>query len=205
MVCERTVIYKILIVPCTNGACIASESGWCKRGLWPSSRCSSNKQNQSWRQRSAITHQTQSALWVCLDLTPLEPVSQVKSSLQYTVMGKSKSSLRSALRGYCSRLLLANQLWSGFRQGHPQLMGHATPWRWNLLVWILCSYWCIESVWPSRRAEGNGAVLRVNYTQSHTQFSPANLVREGRRHGGINMLWGATYVRWHACVHEHTH
>lgn len=37
---------------------------------------------------------------------------------------------------------------------------------------------CIESVWPSRRAEGNGAALRVNYTQSHTQFTPANLVRE---------------------------
>lgn len=30
-----------------------------------------------------------------------------------------------------------------------------------------------------RQAEGNGAVLRVNYTQSHTQFTPANLVRKG--------------------------
>lgn len=28
------------------------------------------------------------------------------------------------------------------------------------------------------RAEGNGAALRVNYTQSHTQFTPTNLVRE---------------------------
>lgn len=94
-------------------------------------------------------------------------------------MAKSKSNLRSAPRGDYNLLLVANQLWFGFWQGHPWLMGHATPWRWNLLVWILCCYWCIESVWPSRRAEGNGAVLRVNYTQSHTQFTPANLVREG--------------------------
>lgn len=47
--------------------------GWSKSGLWPSSRCTSNKQNQSWRRRPAITDQmrwpTQSALWVCLDLT----------------------------------------------------------------------------------------------------------------------------------------
>lgn len=29
------------------------------------------------------------------------------------------------------------------------------------------------------RQRGNGSVLRVNYMQSHTQFTPANLVREG--------------------------
>lgn len=93
---------------------------------------------------------------------------------------KGKSALRSVTRGNswaCSLWLTSYDL--AFWQGHPRLMGHATPWRWNLLVWILCCYWCIESVWPSRRAEGNGAVLRVNYTQSHTQFTPANLVSEG--------------------------
>lgn len=48
-----------------------------------------------------------------------------------------------------------------------------------------------------RRAEGNEAVLRVNYTQSHTQFTPANLV-------SAEQTWRrAPAVGWHTDRQRH--
>lgn len=92
---------------------------------------------------------------------------------------KVKPTLTSAPRGVCNLLLVANQLWFGFLAGASPTDGTRNPLEVKFIGMDFCCCWCIESVWPSRRAEGNGAVLRVNYMQSHTQFTPANLVREG--------------------------
>lgn len=180
----------------------------------PSKRCSSNKLNKSRRQRSVITDQMTSAVNPVGSLWFNNILKDVDDSSGWVWMladhnnkpwwKNGKRPLRSAPRGNRRQLLVAIQLWVGFLQGHPRLMGHATPWMWYLLVWILHCHWCIESVWPSRRAEGNGAVLRVNYMQSHTQFTPANLVREGTAMEAYGVLWGSTYVCTHASINACT-